>query len=384
MDELLLTIHGIHNSGDWQLQVAEVLEPHFRCHALRYRGYRYFGAVVLLARAVLPLLVIALLLLPFTRNLNAAAWLSLLLLLGMSLVIGWLLPKLTTKNIRKQITDAKRPYLTPPHLIAHSMGTYLCGWALHYYEPVRFGRIILVGSVLPPAFPWEANKASYSNVRNEVGLRDWVVHLVRMLRFVLPGFGASGVSGFIGKPELIHTQTGSWEPCSACRSTSEAASAPIHNVHHQGDHWIDLMTSGNPEDIWLPYLWGYEPGEYAEYLEMCAEIRRALDDAHHAAAGAAQRIFREQIWTWTHGKRCDQFLTELLTVHFKERGELPPAGELNRTVTRIIYDISIAVFVAKAESAKPRGERSEKVIRYLRPGWLFEEKVRSTVNRSAS
>lgn len=42
--QVVLLLHGINRSGEWQDRAREVLEPHFRCEIVRYLDYRLFGA----------------------------------------------------------------------------------------------------------------------------------------------------------------------------------------------------------------------------------------------------------------------------------------------------------------------------------------------------
>ena len=42
--QVVLLIHGINSSGEWQDKARVILEPHFRCEVIRYRDYWLFGA----------------------------------------------------------------------------------------------------------------------------------------------------------------------------------------------------------------------------------------------------------------------------------------------------------------------------------------------------
>ena len=58
-----------------------------------------------------------------------------------------------------------------PSVIAHSFATYLLGNALLHYPYLRFNRVLLCGSILPPSFPWDAiiDRGQVQAVRNEYG-----------------------------------------------------------------------------------------------------------------------------------------------------------------------------------------------------------------------
>lgn len=373
MRELLLTIHGIHNKGSWQEDLTEVLEPHFDCKALKYRGYWLAGSAILAGPAIgiSALLVIGLL---YALGRVNPPWAIGLAICAVALsVAGWLMPLLTRYKIRREIARAKKPYLTPPHLIAHSFGTHLCCWALNNYEAIRFRHIILVGSVLPRGFSWATNLSSFRSVRNEVGLRDWVVRLVQPLRSVRPSFGISGASGFGCDDELCHDQDDSWTTCERCNPSKKAR---IHNVKNNGEHWMELMTGDHPRELWLPILWGHQPGHYSQYLELCSEGHQALNDGHVYKAGQVQQDFAARVWDWTAGQRCDDYLHTLLETHLAECNRDLSRPEGKRAVVNIIYKIWLAVLTAKAESQKARDIRNDKIIRYMRPEWLYEEMVR--------
>ncbi len=92
--------------------------------------------------------------------------------------------------------------LDRPSIVAHSFGTYILGYALLRYSYLRFGKVILCGSILPKGFPWDKiiERGQVQAVRNEFGTEDVWTRLVD--RFV-PGTGASGRDGFaIGHPRL--------------------------------------------------------------------------------------------------------------------------------------------------------------------------------------
>ena len=83
-----------------------------------------------------------------------------------------------------------------PSIVAHSFGTYILGNAMLRYPYLRFNKVLLCGSILPEAFPWDVliDRGQVQAVRNEFGARDtWT----RLAQAVVPGTGPSGMRGFL-------------------------------------------------------------------------------------------------------------------------------------------------------------------------------------------
>ena len=85
-----------------------------------------------------------------------------------------------------------------PSIVAHSFGTYILGNALIRYPYLRFGRVLLCGSILPAKFPWDLliERGQVQAVRNEYGTEDFWTRLVDVF---VPGTGPSGRTGFQAK-----------------------------------------------------------------------------------------------------------------------------------------------------------------------------------------
>lgn len=95
--------------------------------------------------------------------------------------------------------------------IGHSNGTYMMANVMDKVHAVRFRRIMLAGSVLPPRFNWEklfgrrqighygADGWQDGQVHNDRARRDWPVgFLANGLRYFYPDLGAAGFRGFEG------------------------------------------------------------------------------------------------------------------------------------------------------------------------------------------
>jgi len=82
--------------------------------------------------------------------------------------------------------------------IGHSFGTYIFARALQKYSALQVGRILLVGSILHPDFPWDKFVPKRIQwVRNDCQNKDIVIALTGPgLLKKLRKFGASGLIGF--------------------------------------------------------------------------------------------------------------------------------------------------------------------------------------------
>lgn len=84
---------------------------------------------------------------------------------------------------------------TRPDVIAHSFGTWLIGHALLEHEDLRVDRVILMGSVLRPDFPWNevVQRDQAEAIMNHFGRRDvWA----GIAGYFIPESGPSGRRGF--------------------------------------------------------------------------------------------------------------------------------------------------------------------------------------------
>lgn len=94
---------------------------------------------------------------------------------------------------------AKHPQV-PFHFIGHSNGTYTLGRSLVEVHGMRFDRVVLMGSVLPREYPWQAMKDSgqAGHIENHCSRRDWpVAWLCSTLRAIgMKDLGTGGFEGF--------------------------------------------------------------------------------------------------------------------------------------------------------------------------------------------
>jgi hypothetical protein len=85
----------------------------------------------------------------------------------------------------------------------------------------------------------------------------------------------------------------------------------VHNIVSKYlGHSGTFVSSGYAEVFWLPFLWGVEPAEYADFLKYCrvaAELDREWSEAAQAAGHVDERLVRAEKdlrarrWRWTEG-----------------------------------------------------------------------------------
>jgi|GEM_PF-682125 hypothetical protein len=140
-----------------------------------------------------------------------------------------------------------------PDVIAHSFGTWLFGHLLEEElnrpreERLRFGRVILLGSILRPDFPWKRyrDEGLVQEVMNHYATRDAVVPWAHL---TIADSGPSGRRGFDGEGVLNIRAEG---------------------VGHSGLFSLDPVAPGGPrhlvsayQRLWRPFL-TLPPGELA-------------------------------------------------------------------------------------------------------------------------
>jgi pimeloyl-ACP methyl ester carboxylesterase len=96
------------------------------------------------------------------------------------------------------------------HFLGHSNGTYQLGRALRDVPEMRFGRVVLAGSVLPTNYPWDQRFQSgqVKRLENHMSVKDTAVGFVcSALRAI--GMRDLGTGGFTG---FENTGTGAYKP----------------------------------------------------------------------------------------------------------------------------------------------------------------------------
>jgi hypothetical protein len=122
----------------------------------------------------------------------------------------------------------------PPSVVAHSFGTYILGYTLLRFDFIRFDKVILCGSILPPDFPWDLliERGQVQAVRNEFGVRDpWV----RRVRWIVRGTGPSGAVGFTCKHPRLEQEEFDFDH------------GDYFGLDHMEDRWVPFLGRTLPE-----------------------------------------------------------------------------------------------------------------------------------------
>ena len=292
----VITVHGINSRGEWQDELSPILTPFFEPIPIKYEDYRFRGDIKLffgpftltvLLGSILMYLIVYL----SFRVFSPTHLLFLLLLLVVAYGEAHYRRYKLVQRFKEEVTR-KTGKGRPPHVIAHSLGSYLIGSTLERYPDVQFKHVILTGCVLPSDFDWHALYLNYDNftsVRNEVGERDRVSWFAGVLRRALRGLGNAGYRGFRDsntfshrgrildiaqtKP-FVHSMSNPYGPCGICRA--DGSSARVHNVIiNKFNHSDPFVGDGHASKFWIPYLWGYQPKEYWDLIELCRNAAAA-------------------------------------------------------------------------------------------------------------
>lgn len=319
----VVLLHGISTDAPWYDETNRILSRLFQVVELRYDHYRNYAPLKLvgnpptlaragtIAAAVVGGAVVGIA--PLVWGVAGAAGIA---FAGLG-IAQWRARSDLETALEYFITERERALggdRRAPHLIAHSLGSWLSMRAAERYPGVRFKRVVLCGSVLPRAFPWAAlvdrsrNAPAVHAVRNEVGLRDWVPLLAGLLQKAAPHFGGAGRWGFVGPPAVVHTHEGPRHPCSAC---SPADIAPVHNVPLPFSHSAGFAGGSQCKTAWVPFLLGYDPVEYNQVLDLCEQLHEARASSERTELEA--ELFARE-WRWANGSlvaRATEFLLEV-------------------------------------------------------------------------
>lgn len=201
-------------------------------------------------------------------------------------VLAWRRRKLV-RNLREKlfVLSAQAQaggYGGKPDLIAHSFGTWLIGHLLEAElglapeNQIRFGRVILTGSVLRPDFDWGRlkNAGLVDDVLNHFGSKDRIVPLAHATIF---GSGPSGRRGFDGEEALNvrargygHSDLFAIEKCivngKAFQTCTGRSGETSHLEYAYTRYWRPFLTlpraelgelpdQANPTTTWRQLAW---------------------------------------------------------------------------------------------------------------------------------
>jgi len=365
----VLTIHGVNHDKTWQVRAASVLEPHFRCLSIEYDDYPGLKgpvkAVINLWLATIAVIafITGTIMILFGQSMYAIIFSGGAFILGgLALATAYFQRRSCANRLKGDIGRAAGAHPMPPHVIAHSLGTYLIGRILRKFYDFKLDRIVLVGAVLPRKFPWsrilEDKPEAFTEVRNEVGQDDWVVKLVGAAKWLLRDLGDAGSKGFVGAEEMVHSNTVPSAPCSSC--SRSALHALIHNfVLKEYLHSDCFLGPKHARELWLPFLWDYTPGEFQEWLKFCWSATYSLqEDLEKEYLAFVKQKLLDRSWSWTSGKDLKAHLTELI--------EMSSDVNVTTVLPEVARKLHLCVTEAIQESDKTNG-RSDNVVIALNP-----------------
>ena len=332
----LITIHGIRSTGRWQEEIEPLLSPFYLHLPFKYSEYSHpVFAVVWLAleplAIILGILVTTLCLSrvwPPTRK-QAAIFI-------VPLVLFSVVARVLAAKRRRRVLEAfklhwseKIGFERPPHIIAHSFGTFLVGAALSKYTDLRVGRLILTGCVLKADYPWASfvrskNSQRFTAIHNEMAKRDLIAVSAQLLQGFVPPMGHAGVFGFTDKritrnwddARLVDSQ---WHSDSQCGETNQTDHVLVHNIAHQGlGHSDYFIGMSHARTFWLPFLWEISPGLYERFKDLCIECKELELSGRYLELSDKEEQLRSSCWGWTRGPlegRVIQVATKISRAH---------------------------------------------------------------------
>jgi pimeloyl-ACP methyl ester carboxylesterase len=270
-----------------------------------------------------------------------------------------------------------------PHVIAHSFGTYLMGRALRKFPEAKFSRIVFVGCVLPCTFAWERilmdKKSAFEDVRNEQGLKDWVVLLAGLAGWFTWDIGCAGWRGFKGSKNFIHNGNRPMDPCTKCETL--AAAAPVHNIPlKEFLHSDHFLGSRHAQKLWLPFLWGFSPQEYEDYLIPCWDAAYSQQEGLSDDLADREEKLRKRVWTWTSSTgTLEEHIKRHIILELTAMSQpLPPDGKLMDKIDVVVFHLYWLVIDAFQESEK-KGHRNLELIAALHPRTAISRAVKEAL-----
>ncbi|MGA2118568.1 MAG: hypothetical protein ABSH56_27905 [Bryobacteraceae bacterium] len=313
---VLFSIHGIRTEGEWQEAFQDVFEPHFRFVSFKYGEFRHpIGAVFWLALELWVILAggaAALLAWRFHWLHGLRAWaiafLTWLLLCMVASILANLRRNRVVKNFITEV-DRQVKYERDPHVVAHSLGSFIVGRVLQRYPERNFSDIILMGCVLGRKYAWRKIAHRFEMVRNEVSGRDWVSAVAVCLKAFIPEMGAAGIGGFAEEADFVRTLDENefgvpWRPCldgcvcgfgTIASPDSRVLNVPCTRLGH-----LD-MAKHRARLVWLPFLWNIAPGPYADFIKLCQNCADFESQRLHGELRKEVTKLTGSCWFWTRG-----------------------------------------------------------------------------------
>ena len=365
---VIVSIHGIRSEGAWQEQFEHVFQNHFRFVKFKYGEFRHpLGAVFWIALEMWAIILGAAGVVFAWRSGWLHGWREWAIALLAWIMLGFLANALADLRRKRVVTkfaeriDCEVQNERSPHVIAHSLGSFVVGRLLQSFPERDFKHIILMGCVLRTKYDWEDLADRFEMVRNEVAGRDWVSAAAVLLRPVVPEMGAAGVRGFTQTastqmPGFVRNFKESefgmpWRPCLAgcpCGfGKIDSPAARVLNVPCPRLGHNDLATH-RARLVWLPFLWDIPPEIYRRFVELCQDCAAAEAEKRKQDLKTKSDELRKKCWYWTRGP-LETFIAERL----KEETGSDPAPEL---VTLAVRQLWQTMSRAARHNASPRDE----------------------------
>ncbi|HWZ43246.1 MAG TPA: hypothetical protein VNW97_07200 [Candidatus Saccharimonadales bacterium] len=257
-----------------------------------------------------------------------------------------------------------------PHVIAHSLGTFLVGGIIEKFPDIRLDRLILTGCVLKRSTPWaeylRRNPKAVKSVRNEMAGRDIVSKLAVVFCGFFPGLGHAGISGFTDYSHNIEPNSGCDIECAAL----------VHNVSLRDLSHSDVFVGpGHARRFWLPFLWGLDPKDYEEFMEMCQLANESERLGFVKELGIVEDELRNRPWRWTNNLTLNDYLKEQIECLLKRKGVRPLRDRIRR-----MRDLAVAEMwhtIAQAYAIQDTGLGDPLILRNLHPKIAAAHAVRS-------
>ncbi len=149
-------------------------------------------------------------------------------------LVGWFEDQYERVVAAHQLEPAKGSPEARPSIVAHSFGTYLCGYAMLKYPEIRFDKMILCGCILPRDFDWSTlfARGQVYEVLHEYAVRDpWG----NMANAVTVGAGDSGGRGFLyAGPQLQQVRC------------DHLTHSDYFTQLHMAESWIEFLSRKTP------------------------------------------------------------------------------------------------------------------------------------------
>jgi pimeloyl-ACP methyl ester carboxylesterase len=384
--ETVITIHGVNPDRQWQERVGRVLAPHFDCKTFTYYGYdTVLGAVRAVANITIFVLALAVVFAAFYEAFTGNWMVAILffaagiLCLILSVFIARLRRERYTNSIKQQVGAATT--YGRPHVVAHSLGTYLIGSVLRKFPDIHLGNVVLVSSVLPRAYPWRSLLTTRPycvlKVRNEFGTADCVTKLVGKLQWLVRDLGPSGAVGFDDDPTVVHTSPSPEADCVLCRGVP----VKLHNVPlKEYAHSTVFLGDLHARKLWLPFLWGFSPDEFLRYLAICQAAAHSQRERRYNEVDEAVDELWKSVFTWTKGKRLVAYVKDVISARLKRPPKPKTPASVDELAEETMTVLHVITDAACSEAAK-QDSRDENVVRFLDPRnaivWAVEYVIRA-------